>query len=213
MEVDKDVLRDYLESHTDVEPSDLHKLYRYTNIHCLYPRMCAGHYQGRLLKMFTAMVNPRRALEIGTYTGYSTLCIAEGLSRGATLDTIEVDFERREELTERFATSPYGDAIILHIGDALQVVKELTGVYDLVYVDANKRHYAQYLEAVYPLVRPGGFILADNTLWDMKVVTEPDSHDSQTQALIRFNDALTSDTRFEKIILPVRDGLTIIRKK
>lgn len=207
-----DNLQSYLDSHTDAEPADLRRLYRYTHMHCLYPRMCSDHYQGRLLKMLTAMVSPRRVLELGTFTGYSALCIAEALPPGGVVDTVEIDEEKRDELLARFAASPYADAIRLHTGDALQVVPTLEGPYQLVFIDANKRHYADYLEAVLPLVPVGAFILVDNTLWDMKVLTDNPVTDAQTLAVARFNDALAADSRFEKIILPVRDGLTIIRR-
>lgn len=205
------ILEDYIEAHIDPEPADLHRLYRYTNLHTTYPRMCSGHYQGRLLKMLTAMINPCRVLELGTFTGYSTLCIAEGLAPGAVVDTVEIDDERRDELADRFGTSPYADRIRLHIGDALDVVPALSHTYRMVFVDADKRQYSRYLEAVYPKVETGGFILVDNTLWDMKVV-DTAARDSQTAALRQFNDALAADPRFEKVILPVRDGLTLVRK-
>lgn len=206
------ILEEYLAAHTDAEPAELAALYRRTHIMHLYPRMCSGHYQGRLLKMLTAMVNPSRVLEIGTYTGYSALSIAEGLSDGAIVDTIEIDDEKESELRETFGHSVYRDRLRLHIGDALDVIKTLTGPYQLVFIDGNKRQYTRYLEAVLPLVPEGGFIIADNTLWDNKVVGDNCATDAQTAAIIEFNDALAADTRFEKIILPVRDGLTIMRR-
>ncbi len=207
-----EALEQYILDHIDPEPADLHALYRYTHLHHLYPRMCSGHYQGRLLKMLTAMVRPSRVLELGTFTGYSTLAIAEGLGPEATIDTVEIDAEKESELTARFAASPYAGRIRLHIGDALRVLDGLEGPYELVFIDANKRHYAEYLEAVLPKVPVGSFILADNTLWDMKVVGEDVPHDAQTAAIAAFNDALAADTRLEKVILPVRDGLTIMRR-
>ena len=206
-----DCLEDYILDHIDPEPESLHRLYRFTHLNHLYPRMCSGHYQGRLLKMFTAMVNPSRVLEIGTFTGYSALAIAEGLTGAAIIDTIEIDAEKEPELSERFAASPYARQIRLHIGDALDVTKSLEGPYDMAFVDGNKRHYLQYLEAILPLMRHGGFILADNTLWDMKIVEQIKSNDPQTVAIAEFNDAVRHDARFEKVILPVRDGLTILR--
>lgn len=205
-------LEQYILDHIDPEPADLHDVYRHTHLHHLYPRMCSGHYQGRLLKMLVAMVNPARVLELGTFTGYSTLAIAEGLAADATIDTVEIDAEKEAELNARFASSPYAGRIHLHIGDALHVVSTLDGPYGLVFIDANKRHYADYLEAVLPKVPVGGFILADNTLWDMKVVGGEVPHDAQTAAIASFNDALAADTRLEKVILPVRDGLTIMRR-
>lgn len=207
-------LEDYINGHIDPEPEALRQLYRYTHRCCLYPRMCSGHYQGRLLKMLTAMVAPRRVLELGTFTGYSALAIAEGLPPQSVIDTVEIDDERRDELLRLFGQSPYADRIRLHIGDALQVLDGLDGPWDMVFIDANKRHYLQYLEAVLPKVPVGGFILADNTLWDMKV-TDADAAahaDAQTRAIAAFNDAVAADLRLEKVILPVRDGLTIMRR-
>lgn len=206
-----DKLEEYILSHIDPEPAELGAIYRHTYLHCPYPRMCSGHYQGRLLKMLTAMIAPKRVLELGAFTGYSTLAIAEALAAGAVIDTVEIDPERAEELAERFATSPLGARIRLHVGDALDIVPGLDETYRMVFIDANKRHYSAYLEAVYPLVEPGGFILVDNTLWDMKIVGQS-ATDPQSAAIARFNDELAADVRFEKIILPVRDGLTLIRK-
>lgn len=205
-------LEEYILSHIDEEPPALHELYRYTNMHHLYPRMCSGHYQGRLLKMLTAMINPGKVLELGTFTGYSTLSIAEGLTKSATIDTVEIDDEKEEELRLRFSDSPYSRQINLYIGDALKIIEELDGPWDMVYIDANKRQYSDYLEAVVKKVPVGRFILVDNTLWDMKVVTNELLHDSQTKAIATFNDALVNDKRFEKVILPIRDGLTLIRR-
>lgn len=205
-------LEQYILEHIDPEPAELHAVYRHTYLHHLYPRMCSGHYQGRLLKMLTAMVNPERVLELGTFTGYSTLAIAEGLGETGHIDTVEIDEEKEQELRTRFGNSAYASRISLHIGDALKVIPTLQGPYRLVFIDANKRHYRDYLEAVLPLVPQGGFIMADNTLWDAKVVAAQGRPDAQTAAIMEFNDALAADTRFEKVILPVRDGLTIIRR-
>lgn len=208
-------LEDYLARHIDPEPPLLHEVYRSTYLNHLYPRMCSGHVQGRLLKMLTAMIRPRRVLELGTFTGYSTLSIAEGLEPGAVIDTIEIDDEKEDELNETFGRSPYVGRITVHIGDALEVMSSLDGQYDMVFIDANKRRYNDYLDVLLDrgLVRTGGFILADNTLWDMKVVdTSPDDiHDEQTRGIAAFNDRVAADRRLEKFILPVRDGLTIIR--
>lgn len=207
-----ELLENYLTSRIDAEPPFLTEVYRHTHLHHLYPRMCSGHYQGRLLKMIAAMVNPDRVLEIGTFTGYATLSLAEGINPDAVIDTIEIDDEKEAELLSRFADSPYAGRIRLHIGDALDIVGKLEGPYGLVYIDGNKRQYQDYLESVVGLVPKGGFILVDNTLWDMKVLETVAVSDAQTKAVAEFNDRLASDTRFEKIILPVRDGLTIIRK-
>lgn len=202
-------LTDYIESHISAEPPHLQKLYRDTWLHRLYPRMCAGHVQGRLLKMLTAMISPRRVLELGTFSGYSAMCIAEGMDQSGEVHTVEIDDEQADSLRELFATAP-GARITLHIGDALAVVPSLPGGWDMVYIDANKRQYTEYFDMVLPLVRQGGFILADNTLWDGKVATG--SHDLQTLGIERFNDAVARDPRVETAIIPIRDGLTLLRK-
>lgn len=202
-------LTDYIEAHISAEPPHLQKLYRDTYLHRLYPRMCAGHVQGRLLKMLTAMIAPRRVLELGTFSGYSALCIAEGMQPDGEVHTVEIDDEAADSLLNLFDGAP-GARINLHIGDALQVVPTLPAGWDMVYIDANKRQYTEYYEMVLPLVRPGGFILADNTLWDGKVATG--SHDPQTLGIERFNDAVARDPRVETAIIPLRDGLTLLRK-
>ena len=202
-------LTDYIESHISAEPPHLQKLYRDTWLHRLYPRMCAGHVQGRLLKMLTAMIAPTRVLELGTFSGYSAMCIAEGMDQSGEVHTVEIDDEQADSLGELFATAP-GARITLHIGDALAVVPSLLGGWDMVYIDANKRQYTEYFDMVLPLVRQGGFILADNTLWDGKVATG--SHDPQTLGIERFNDAVARDPRVETAIIPIRDGLTLLRK-
>lgn len=205
-------IEDYIADHISREPEILRETYRYTNVHHLYPRMCSGHVQGRLLKMLTTMIGPRRVLELGAFTGYSTLCIAEGLADGAELHTVEIDDELEDELLERFERSGLGDKIRLHIGDALATVPTLGGEWDMVFVDANKRHYPEYYEMILPLVRPGGYIIADNTLWDGKVADEPAPTDAQSRGIMAFNDMVATDPRVEVSIVPVRDGLTLIRK-
>lgn len=205
-------LDDYIEEHIDREPAHLHELYRRTHLTRLYARMCSGHVQGRLLAMLSKMISPKRVLELGTFTGYSALCLAEGLSAGGELHTVEIDDEAEDELLELFASAPGGERITLHIGDALETIATLGGEWDLVFIDANKRNYCEYYELVFPRVRPGGYIIADNTLWDGKVV-DPDAHDAQTEGILAFNDLMASDSRVEKVILPIRDGMTIIRKK
>ena len=205
-------LDEYIEAHIDREPDHLHELYRRTNLTRLYARMCSGHTQGRLLSMLSKMISPRRVLELGTFTGYSALCLAEGIPADGELHTVEIDDEAEDELLELFETAPGGEKIELHIGDALQLIPEIGGEWDLVFIDANKRHYCQYFDAVFPMVRKGGYIIADNTLWDGKVV-DPSAHDAQTEGILAFNDMIAADTRVEKVILPIRDGMTIIRKK
>lgn len=208
-----DNLDEYILDHISPEPEHLRKLYRRTHLRHLYPRMCSGHLQGRMLAMLSAMIHPSRVLELGTYTGYSALCLAEGLAPGGQLHTIEVDDEMEEELLELFATTPGGDRITLHIGDAEELIEELDETWDLVYIDANKRRYIEYLRQVLPRLRSGGFIIADNTLWDGKVTDTVTNHDAQTVALDRFNKFVSSSVELESVILPLRDGLTLIRKK
>ncbi|MDE5988128.1 MAG: O-methyltransferase [Duncaniella sp.] len=207
-----DSLDDYILSHISPEPDHLRRLYRRTHLRHLYPRMCSGHLQGRLLSMISAMVSPDRILELGTYTGYSALCLAEGLREGGRLHTVEIDDEMEEELTELFGSAPGGDRITLHIGDAEEIVESIDETWDLIYIDANKRRYIEYLDAVLPRLRQGGFIIADNTLWDGKVTDTETNHDAQTLALDRFNSYVASRSDLETVILPLRDGLTLIRK-
>lgn len=204
-------LEEYIESHIDAEPEHLHALYRRTHLTRLYPRMCSGHVQGRLLTMLAKMISPHRVLELGTFTGYSALCLAEGMPDDGVLHTVEIDDESEDELTELFASAPSGHKIRLHIGDATELIPSLGDGWDLVFIDANKRSYSDYYRLVLPRVKSGGYIIADNTLWDGKVVAE--SHDAQTSGILAFNDLVAADPTVEKVILPIRDGMTIIRKK
>jgi len=210
---ESEIIDDYIEAHIDPESDYLHRLYRQTNIQLLYPRMASGHLQGRLLKMLVKMVRPEMVLEIGTYSGYSALCIAEGLDEGALLHTFEVNDEQEVFTRPWFDNSPYANKIQFHIGDALQEVPRLGLTFDLAFIDADKRKYSEYYNMVMPHLRPGGFILADNTLWDGHVVEQTPVRDAQTQGIMDFNDLVATDNRVEKVILPLRDGLTIIRKK
>ena len=201
----------YIADHTSPEPELLADIYRDTWLHSLYPQMCVGHVEGRLLKMLTAMIRPRRVLELGTFSGYSTLCIAEALDDDASIDTVEINDEAEDILRRRIAASPYASRIRLHIGDALTVVPALPEEeWDMVYIDANKRHYVEYLELILPRLRPGGFVLADNTLWGGKI-TDPTATDGQTEGIRRFNDYVANNPRLEVVILPLRDGLSLIR--
>ncbi len=208
-----DTREEYILGHISPEPEHLQRLYRHTHLTCLYPRMCSGHLQGRVLAMLTAMIRPRRVLELGTFTGYSALCLAEHLAPQAELHTIEIDDEMVPHLEELFATSPGGDRITLHTGDALDVIPRLEGGWDLVYIDANKRDYTAYLDLLLPRMAAGGFIIADNTLWDDKVADTVANHDAQTLGLAAFNDRVAADPRLETVILPLRDGLTLMRVK
>ena len=208
-------LEDYILSHIDPEPEHLHQLDRDTHIELLYSRMCSGHLQGRLLKMFVRMIRPHRILELGTYSGYASQCLAEGLlDDDAHVHTIEIEDELEDFLRQHFAQSPVGDRISLHIGDCNDILPRLNEQFDMVFIDANKRQYVDYYNLVIEHVAAGGFIIADNTLWDGKVV---DLHgkklDEQTRGILEFNDFVASDPRVETVILPLRDGLTILYKK
>lgn len=206
-------LEEYIEGHISPEPPYLKRLYRDTYLTTTYPRMCSGHVQGRILAMLSRLARPSRIIELGTFTGYSALCLAEGLAPGGELHTVELDDEFEDRLLETFATSPYGDMIHLHIGDALEVIPALEGGWELAFIDANKRHYIEYYEALLPRMNPGGVILADNTLWSGKVAVTPPPRDAQSLGILAFNDHVAADPRVEVSILPIRDGLTVIRVK
>lgn len=203
---------DYILAHIDPESDYLHRLWRATQLHLLYGRMASGHLQGRLLKMLVGMIKPMMVLEIGTYSGYSSLCIAEGLPEGGHLHTVEINDEQEDFTLPWFHNSPYGEKITMHIGDALEVVPSLGQTFDLAFIDGDKRKYVEYYEMVMKHLNVGGYILADNTLWDGHVVEE-EARDAQTEGIRAFNDRVAKDERVEKVILPLRDGLSIIRKK
>lgn len=207
-------LEEYILSHIDDEGDALARLNRETHIYHLRPRMCSGHLQGRLLKMFVRMINPQNILELGTFTGYSALCLAEGLiAPDGELHTIEIDDELEDFIRSHFEASPFADRIHLHIGDARDILPTIDKTFDLVFMDANKREYSEYYNLVFPRLAPGGFIIADNTLWDGKVVDWGKKLDAQTEGILKFNDYVAQDDRVEKVIIPLRDGLTIIYKK
>lgn len=204
---------DYILSHSDDEGVLLSALNRDANVNLLRPRMLSGHLQGRILKMFCRMLRPRRILEIGTYTGYATLCMAEGLEDNGLIHTLEINDEMEDFIKKYLSASPDSDKIRLHLGDAMEIIPVLDEVFDMVFIDADKRLYSDYYDLVFPKVRPGGLILADNTLWDGKVLEEPHQSDKQTIGILSFNDKIKEDPRVEKVILPLRDGLTMIWKK
>lgn len=206
-------LDDYILQHSDAEPAYLARINRATHVRMLNPRMLSGHLQGRVLALFCHMIQPKRILELGTYTGYSALCMAEALPHDGLLHTIECDDELEDFIRENLATVTHGAKVKLHIGNALDLIQSIDEQFDLVFIDADKREYSAYFEAILPKIRQGGFILADNTLWDGKVLKTPDSNDWQTIELQRFNKKIADDTRVEKVLFPLRDGLTIIRKK
>ena len=213
----KMTLEEYISLHTSPENEVLEAITRDTHVHILNPHMLSGHVQGRVLSMLSHMIRPKRILELGTFTGYSALCLAEGLAEGGRLITIEHNDELEETIQRNIAKSPLSNRIELIIGDAVEVISNQFSVFsnqpfDLVFIDADKREYCAYLEAIYPLVPVGGFILADNTLWDGHIIDPAYDKDKQTLGLRAFNDKLKEDDRFEQVILPLRDGLTIIRK-
>ena len=206
---------EYIEQHSSPESEALRQIVHTTHIEMINPRMMSGHIQGRVLSMFSQMIRPQRILELGTFTAYSTLCLAEGLADDGTLVTLEHNDELEDMILRNLALSPLGEKVQLVIGDAMEWLSAQSAdwLYDLVFIDADKREYSAYLDAVLPLVRPGGWILADNTLWDGHIIEEAYDKDKQTLALRAFNDKVAQDERLEKVILPLRDGLTIIRKK
>lgn len=203
----------YILQHMDEESDYLKALYRQTHVKLINPRMTSGHLQGRLLKMLVQMVRPQRVLEIGTFTGYSALCMAEGLEEGAMLHTYEIDDELEDFTRPWIEGSPHGHKVCFHIGNALDEVPHLGETFDLVFMDGDKRQYMQYYEMVMQHTSPNAIILADNTLWDGHVVDKAYHGDRQTAAINEFNAYLAADQRVEKFILPLRDGLTMIRKK
>lgn len=206
-------LEEYISLHTSPENEVLEAITRDTHVHILNPHMLSGHVQGRVLSMLSHMIRPKRILELGTFTGYSALCLAEGLAKGGRLITIEHNDELEETIQRNLSRSPLCERIELRIGDCKLVIGDLKDqVFDLVFIDADKREYCAYLDAVYPLVPVGGFILADNTLWDGHIIDPAYDKDKQTLGLRAFNDKLKEDDRFEQVILPLRDGLTLIRK-
>lgn len=206
-------LDEYISAHSSPENEVLEAITRATHVHILNPHMLSGHVQGRVLSMISHMIRPKRILELGTFTGYSALCLAEGLQEDGRLVTIEHNDELEETIRRNFSRSSLSDRIELRIGDCKLVIGDLKDqVFDLVFIDADKREYCAYLDLVYPLVPVGGFILADNTLWDGHVIDPAYDKDKQTLGLRAFNDKLAQDERFEQVILPLRDGLTLIRK-
>lgn len=204
---------EYILQHIDPESDYLKALYRDTYVKLLRPRMVSGHLQGRLLKMFVEMIRPERILEIGTYSGYSALCMAEGLKPGAMLYTFEINDEQEDFTRPWLEKSEHAGKIKFYIGDALELVPQLGLTFDMAFVDGDKRKYVEYYNLVLDHLAPGGYMIADNTLWDGHVLEQPHATDRQTIGIKAFNDYVAQDTRVEKVILPLRDGLTIIRKR
>lgn len=206
-------LENYVLAHSDPEGDYLYRLWRATNIHLLHGRMASGHLQGRLLKMLVRMIRPKNILEVGTFSGYSAICLAEGLDRGGMVYTYEINDELEDFTRPWIEGSPVADRIRFIIGDALTEAPKLGVEFDMAFIDGDKRTYIDTYEMALNLLRPGGFILADNTLWDGHVLEKPRPTDRQTAGIEAFNDYVAADSRVEKVILPLRDGLTLIRKK
>lgn len=206
-------LDDYILQHSDAEPEYLYRLWRATNLHLLHGRMASGHLQGRLLKMLVQMIRPKTILEVGTFSGYSALCMAEGLEEGGMVYTFEINDEQEDFTRPWIEGSPVADKVTFMIGDAITEAPRLGITFDMAFIDGDKRTYQETYEMVLSILKPGGFILADNTLWDGHVIDAAYGHDQQTQGIIRFNDFIARDPRVERVIVPLRDGLTLIRKR
>ena len=204
-------LDEYILSHISPEDDYLYRLYRATQINLLRPRMASGHLQGQLLRMLCQMIRPQRVLEIGTYSGYSALSMASGMGEGTELVTFEINDEQEDFTRPWLEGSPFPPKIKMIVGDIFSILPEMEGKFDLVFIDANKRQYCEYLDLVLPHLNSGAYIIADNTLWDGHVVDPAYDNDPQTQGVRAFNDRIATDPQFEKIILPLRDGLTIAR--
>lgn len=211
MEIDN-LLEKYILSHIEEEDSILNKIYRETNLKLVNGRMCSGPLQGSILTLLSKLIKPFRILEIGTYTGYSALCLIKGLSEGGLLHTIEINEEYESMASRYFEESGFKDRIIQHIGDAELLVPTLNEEFDLVFLDADKRHYISNYKVLFPKVKLGGIIIADNTLWSGKVIEKSKRPDEQTKGIMQFNDFVRQDPRVETFMLPIRDGMTILRK-
>ena len=203
----------YLKEHTTPEDKVLEELNRKTHLYAVNPNMLSGHLQGRFLEMLSYMISPTQILEIGTYTGYSAICLARGLKSGGQLHTIEVNDELSEMSTRYFTLAGVADRVTLHTGRAQDIIPTMPYTFDLVFIDGDKREYSEYYDLVFEKVRTGGFIIADNVLWGGKIEGDEASKDPQTRGMIMFNEKVHDDQRIEKVILPVRDGILIVRKK
>jgi predicted O-methyltransferase YrrM len=209
----KQVLLDrYILDHISPEEDYLRELDRETHQKMLHPRMLSGHLQGQILSMISSMIKPRCILEIGTFTGYSALCLAKGLARGGMLHTIEIDDELESIARKYFLKSGMADRIIQHIGDAREIIPTIGQTFDLVFIDADKREYADYYNLIFDRVSIGGYILADNILWDGKVVDPGAASEEQTRGILDFNKLVQNDPRVKNVILPVRDGIMVVEK-
>ena len=204
-------LETYIENHSQKEPELLAKLNRETHQKILQPRMLSGHFQGRVLSMLSKLIRPMHILEIGTYTGYATLCLCEGLQQDGTMDTIDINEELATIQQKYFDLSPWKNQIQQHIGDAIEIIPTLEKKYDLVFIDADKENYLNYFDLIVPKMNAGGIILSDNVLWSGKVLETPDPRDLSTNILLEYNKKINQDPRVETVLLPIRDGLTVSR--
>lgn len=205
-------LDEYVENHTTPEDEALRKLRRRTNLTSLMPRMLSGPVQGKLMEMLSIMIAPKYILEIGTFTGYSAYCLCKGLTPGGKLHTIEVKDELEEPIRQFFDTAGISDRVELHIGDGAQIVKDLDVAFDLAFIDGDKRQYPEYYTNVFPKMRVGGYMLIDNVLWYDKVLYDPKPNDPYTRGVKELNDMVQNDDRVENVLIPIRDGLTLVRK-
>ncbi len=208
----REKIDDYIVSHSENEPELLEQLTRETYQKVLQPIMLSGPYQGRVLSMISKLVQPQSVLEIGTFTGYSTLCLAEGLANNGTITTIDINEELEDFQRKYFDASGYGEQITQHIGNALDIIPKLDVMFDLVFIDADKPNYSNYFNLVIDKLNSGGIILSDNVLWHGKVIEPVNDEDISTKAILEFNSLLKNDPRIETVVLPIRDGLTISRK-
>jgi len=206
-------LEKYSEDHTSKESILLQKLYRETNVKVLYPQMLSGKLQGSLLKMISKMIRPERILEIGTFTGYSAICLAHGLTANGLMHTIEVNPELEEMIMRYFTEAGITTKVKLHIGNAMEIIPTFNDIFDLVFIDADKENYLNYYKLVFDKVKQGGFILTDNVLWGGKVLEKVPASDTETNSIIAFNKFVQNDDRVENVLLPIRDGIMMIRKK
>lgn len=212
MEFINDELASYVENHSQAESELLKKVNRETHLEVLRPRMLSGHLQGRVLSILSKMIAPKAILEIGTYTGYSALCMAEGLQKGGKIITIDKNEELESRVKSYFEESDYSNQIEFRVGDAMDIIPSLTSKFDLIFIDADKTNYLNYYKLVIERLVPGAFIIADNVLWSGKVVQSLEEDDDDTKALIEFNNVVQKDNRVENVLFPIRDGLMIIRK-
>ncbi|MCV6629572.1 MAG: O-methyltransferase [Flavobacteriaceae bacterium] len=206
-----ELLEAYIENHSQPEPQILTELTRETHIKVVQPRMISGHLQGRILSMLSKLISPKQVLEIGTYTGYSAICLAEGLAAGGQIHTIDINEELAPIQNKYFEKSSFRDRITQYVGDALEIIPTMDVCFDLVFIDAEKASYPAYLEVILPKVKVGSVILSDNVLWSGKVIEPLQKGDKATKALLEYNRTTTNHPRLETVILPLRDGLTISR--